>query len=349
VNDRFVRSASVLAGLVAIGAAIAAVVPIPLPLTDPPLSAAISNKVTDFGNDHPEFAPLRDGRKDATGIKFPHDKHLNNPGGVNAKDWKGQDRALNCLDCHESDDQGRYFKPVAFADHCAVCHSSNLGQIEVAEGVVKAAQTPHGDERAIAAVVDAQVHQWIALNAAKPAAAPGAVPAEEAKPASGGGRRGGRGGGDAAPKKAALPELKSEGDLSAFLVEQRDKQFKDLAKGTKCGYCHTVDKPDTKGSPFVVKNPVIPDRWLTRSVFSHQAHGMVSCTSCHNAEKSSTSADINLPNVASCRECHAPMSESAHGLGERGAGDSCVMCHVYHPKNAAPVQGKLSPKDLMRK
>lgn len=356
MNIRVPRFIAALAGVACIGAAVASVVPKApmLPLTEPALPASISNKVTSFASDHPEFAVLRDGRKDATGIKFPHDKHLNNPSGVNAKDWKGQDRALNCVDCHQPDDHGLYFKPVTFVNHCAVCHSSNLGQVEVAEGVVKAQPTPHGDEGEIGAVVRSQVNEWVALNAAKPApaAAPaGAAPAaEEPKPASGGGRRGGRGGGgESAPKKAALPELKSADDLAAFMTEQSDKVFKDLAKGTKCGYCHTVEKAETKGSPFVVKNPHIPDRWLTRSVFSHSAHGMVQCTACHSAEKSASSSDINLPDIKSCRDCHSPASAGEAALGSTGAGDSCVMCHVYHTKGGEPKQGKLLPKDLMRK
>ncbi len=346
------RALGIAGGTVCIGAAIASVTPRMLPPTEPPISVEIANKVTSFASDHPEFAVLRDGRKDATGIKFPHDKHLNNPAGVNAKEWKGQDRALNCVDCHEPDESGMYFKPVAYENHCAVCHSSNLGQIEVAEGVVKSQPTPHGDEAEIAAVVRGQIHEWLAVTSAKPAETPAAAPAEEAKPASGGsggGRRRGGAGGESAPKKSSLQTPKSADELAATIIEQSDKVFKDLARNTKCGYCHTVEKAETKGSPFVVKNPHIPDRWMTRSVFSHEAHGMVSCQSCHAVEKSASAADINLPDIKSCRECHSPMSAGEAALGSHGAGDSCVMCHVYHPKGETLKQGKLRPQDLMRK
>lgn len=347
MNGRSSRTLAVTAAMLAISAAVASVAPRPtaLPLTEPPLNPATANKVTSFAKDHPEFAPLRDGRKDSTGIIFPHSKHLNRPDAVNAKDWKGQDRALNCLDCHQPEPDARYMKPVTFAEHCLACHASNLGTIEVAEGVIKPAVTPHGDEAAIAAAIDAQFYQWAALSAAKPAGA--AAPAEEPKPAAS--PRQGRGRGDAAPKKADFPEIKSPEALTALLIETRDKQFKDLAKGTKCGYCHTVDKPDAKGSPFSVKNPVIPDQWLVRSVFHHGAHAMVACTVCHAAESSASSADINLPNIASCRECHSPNAAGTQALAPTGAGDSCVECHVYHPKNNAPVPGTLLPKDLMRR
>lgn len=349
MNARTSRTLAVTAAMLAISAAVASVAPRPvaLPLTEPPLNAATANKVTSFAHDHPEFSPLRDSRKDATGIIFPHSKHLNRPDAVNAKDWKGEDRALNCLDCHQPEADGRYMKPVTFAEHCLVCHASNLGTIEVAEGVIKPVVTPHGDEAAIAAAIDAQFYQWAALSAAKPTQA--GAPAEEPKPAATS-RRGRGGGGDAPAKKAEFPDnIKSPEALTALLIESRDKQFKDLTKGTKCGYCHTVDKPDAKGSPFVVKNPVIPDQWLVRSVFSHGAHAMVACTACHAAESSASSADINLPSIASCRECHAPTAAGTQALGTTGAGDSCVECHIYHPKNIAPIPGTLLPKDLMRR
>jgi hypothetical protein len=248
---------------------------------------------------------------------------------------------MQCVDCHVPDGDGRYMMAVTFEQHCVACHS--LGQIEVAEGVVKPTPTPHGDEAEIAAVVNAQLYEFVAISTAKA----GTAPAEETKPAAGANRRG-RGSADA-PKKTDLEIPKSSEKLDEMLVEQRDKLFKDLAKNTKCGYCHTVEKAEAKGSPFVVKNPHVPDRWFTRSVFSHAAHGMVSCQSCHAVEKSASASDINLPDIKSCRECHSPMSVGEAALGSNGAGDSCVMCHVYHPKGGTMKQGKLKPADLMRK
>lgn len=337
------RSAAVLAGMMVIGVAVAAVAPtpLPLPLTEPPIDPRVANKVTSFASDHPEFAVLRDGRKDATGITFPHQKHLAGTDSMRGdmKKWKGTDRSMECLDCHRPDPDGRSMLPVTFEQHCVACHS--LGEIEVAQGVVEPTPTPHGDETAIAAVVDAQTLRWIATNAVSPPA-----PAEEARPA-----RGGRRGGGDAPKRAELPkDLNTPDKLAAFLVDQRDKVFKSLARGTDCGYCHTVEKAEEKGSPFVVKNPVIPDQWMVRSVFSHAAHAMLSCQSCHPAETSASSSDVLMPGIDSCRACHSPAggAEGARISSAQGAGDSCVMCHVYHPKNSPPVQGKLKPSDLLR-
>lgn len=332
MSNRSARFAGVLAAGVAISSGVLAIVP--LPATVPPLARSASSRITSFATDHPEFGPLRDGRKDATEIKFPHSKHLDK----SVKDWKGVDRSLQCTDCHLPDSDRAFMLPVTFEAHCQACHA--IGQIEVAEGVVKPVPTPHGNESEISAVVDAQVHQWMASELAKPQPTTDATkPADEPKPGSA--RRGRGGGGGEAPKKAALPKFNSPEGVAGFFVEQRDRVFKDLAKNTKCGYCHNIEKPEAKGSPFKVGNPRIPDQWLTKSVFSHRAHEMVSCQSCHAVEASATSADINLPGIKSCRECHSPSSST------NGAGDSCVLCHVYHQKSALPANGRLQPGDLL--
>ena len=54
------------------------------------------------------------------------------------------------------------------------------------------------------------------------------------------------------------------------------------------------------------------------------AHRTEECSRCHRPEKSKSSGDVLLPNLASCRECH----------GDPGArdriGTACVDCHGLH-------------------
>lgn len=331
--------AALALGLGLIGAAAVAVTP--LPPTTPALSAASVNSVTSFASNHPEFGPLRDGRKDATGIKFPHDKHLNRKDAVNAKEWKGVDRALECLDCHEPESDGLLMKPVTFENHCAACHASQLGKIDIAEGVLPEVVPPHAETKVIAAAIDAQAKAWIAAASARPApAAPaaggdGAKPEEPKAPS-----RGRRTQAAAEPKKATLPTIDSPEKLTAFLASQREGVFKDLVKGTRCNYCHEVEKPASLADGFGVVNPHVPDRWMPKSVFSHEAHTMIDCRACHSAEKSGSASDINLPGIESCRECHSPEGGSVH---------SCVSCHVYHQPRATPAAGNLKPGDLLAK
>ena len=48
------------------------------------------------------------------------------------------------------------------------------------------------------------------------------------------------------------------------------------------------------------------------------------CENCHAAQTSKESADLLIPGIANCRECHA---------GERAkdkVASGCVACHGYH-------------------
>jgi hypothetical protein len=51
----------------------------------------------------------------------------------------------------------------------------------------------------------------------------------------------------------------------------------------------------------------------------------MTCASCHQAETSKAATDLLLPDIASCRMCHA---------GEQGSHDKlasgCIACHGYH-------------------
>jgi len=65
----------------------------------------------------------------------------------------------------------------------------------------------------------------------------------------------------------------------------------------------------------------ITTRWLTRATFDHSPHRMVRCGDCHAAERSQLTADVLMPNLATCATCHAP---------SRGAEARCFECHAYH-------------------
>src|SRR3546814_9213246 len=48
----------------------------------------------------------------------------------------------------------------------------------------------------------------------------------------------------------------------------------------------------------------LPDRYFVHGGFNHAAHAQEKCSSCHKAETSKASADLLLPALATCRECH---------------------------------------------
>lgn len=85
---------------------------------------------------------------------------------------------------------------------------------------------------------------------------------------------------------------------------------------TPCAKCH------------VIASGRIGRVWAARSVlthasFVHRPHLLqIGCARCHgSAEKSKLSSDLNLPGIASCRECHRA----------RVARSDCATCHSYHP------------------
>lgn len=206
---------------------------------------------------------------------------------------------------------------------------------------------------------------------AKPAEAPAAQPEE---PSSGSSRRGrgGSGGGGADPRRPA--DAGPTAKLKAY--ESKDKLVEDMKewrtailgslKDTNCAMCHTDVKAGASETPdlFVVAGGPIPDRWFARARFDHGAHAMVSCISCHHdaiatAKRfpgilaSEKTGDINIPGLASCRECHAPAGASVKRpdgsvMHASGAPHDCVLCHAYHEKPPQAVMGRRSIEQVRK-
>jgi hypothetical protein len=103
-----------------------------------------------------------------------------------------------------------------------------------------------------------------------------------------------------------------------FKVDADEKQL----WGTTCAQCHNMGAPDASGLPTVppAKETV---RWFTKASFDHTAHQGLTCASCHPAATTSTSsANLMLPGIEVCRNCHNSERNSAP--------DSCATCHRYH-------------------
>jgi hypothetical protein len=94
-----------------------------------------------------------------------------------------------------------------------------------------------------------------------------------------------------------------------------------------CGQCHM---PAGGPGSLEVMPATQPARYMIHGWFDHEDHKQEQCTSCHAADKSSSSADLLLPGVAQCRTCH--QGESARTAE---VPSSCAMCHSYHPREGA--------------
>ncbi len=120
-------------------------------------------RVSDFERDHPEFRPTvtvakgdervaarvpqSQGMRDASGLVFPHDVHLQTSG------VRGPDgiETLDCEGCHARSRGEASFKPVRFAAHCQRCH-----QLDVDAGGTPV-RLPHGDNELARAALLAHV------------------------------------------------------------------------------------------------------------------------------------------------------------------------------------------------
>ena len=128
-----------------------------------------------------------------------------------------------------------------------------------------------------------------------------------------------------------------------------------LMPGGVCGDCHI---PTTSGGQPDVMPVRDQDRYFTGGYFTHTDHLEEDCTSCHAADTSNASADLLMPGIAVCRDCHvgddalgvqaalawpygkargvkAPLTPVSSVAGDRSADEvpsSCAMCHSYHPR-----------------
>jgi len=287
-----------------------------------------ASRVTDFGTDHPEFAldvaglaggadggerrlPLTDPtarRSDPATLKLNHQLHLK-PGLLGPEGRV----TLVCTDCHEAPGPagatngasaagGGHLRPVEFERHCQRCHE--LG-FDVAGRARERA--PHAEPSQVRGYLLAVFLQDPELDA---------LTLEERRRwiienPTGSRRR--------QPSPALIAQVNQ---AERFLYQ------------TRCSVCHAVDLTT---SPPTVAPPGVPTDWLPDARFPHERHGEslgLECTYCHEgAETSTATADVLLPGIEICRECHGQGEASAlteSGDESRRVPSACVDCHSYH-------------------
>ncbi len=255
---------------------------------------AFASNITDLSR-HPQFAvtaagasaPIRLDAKprptDTAQVCLNHKKHADSA----------------CTDCHQPDARGAYMAPISYAKHCAECHKLVFDKDDTV--------TPHDTPEI--------VHAFLRT------------------------------------RYAELPES----SRGKGLREIETVVFFKNEQGAACSLCHnltvreksepaarcadvnaspreaaaSIDRlrsalRDDRGEKLPVVAPThIPARWLPHSRFNHRAHRELTCTECHKAADSTKTADVLLPAVATCRECHRDTG---------GARTTCVECHLYHDK-----------------
>lgn len=260
----------------------------------------------DFGKAHPQFRPVfyasfgaakpvrasLDGKPvEKSGLKFPHDVHMDAKGGAArmAVSLPQYGQPLECKDCHSLDADRIGFKEVKMEDSCESCHSLVSGR--TASGFSK---LRHGDLKDLAE------------DLSRISSGPRATPASSRS------RPGQFGRGGAYAADFGRPVRAYIGLSNA------------LSPGGICTECHI---PSRKAGQADLVPVNLPDRFLSSGFFSHEAHKKEECTDCHAADTSKAASDLLIPDLKSCRDCHLGATAVKT---KKIVPSSCAMCHSYH-------------------
>jgi hypothetical protein len=304
--------------------------------------ARFSSMIDGFNSDHPQFAAARPGSKDPSAIKLDHAVHMKRdllgPGGP---------VQLDCSDCHRTAADNRpwrfgspklevpaatrgsqpssatlmplasqgpvqqpeqeidprivesardYMGKIAYAQQCISCHPLAFDK-RFAESA------PHDTPQIVHAFVLAKFQQYIAAHPA------------ELREVTG--------------QAQYLPEKNIPASVrvltQAEWVSEQVAESEKLLWNKTCKQCHTLNFSPGAPLPTVVPSNIIA-RWFPHAVFGHGQHRMLACASCHaGALTSQETADILLPGIRTCQQCHHP--------GAQAAESRCFECHTYHDWN----------------
>lgn len=261
----------------------------------------------DFGKEHPQFRPAyfasfgaakpvraAPGTRpvERSGLKFPHDVHMDANGGAArmAVSLPNYGNPLECKDCHSLTADKIGFKEVKMEDACESCHSLVSGR--TASGFSK---LRHGDIKDLA--------EDLARISTGPR--PALAPAR---------RRPGQFGASGAYAADFGRPVRAYIGLSNA-----------LSPGGVCTECHLPARGLTGQADLIPVN--LPDRFLTTGYFNHEAHKKQECTDCHAADTSKAASDLLIPDLKSCRDCHLGATAVKT---KKIVPSSCAMCHSYH-------------------
>lgn len=274
---------------------------------------------SDFAKAHPEFKPtlwVGPGKNDVTRVaqtdkvdlvershlRFPHEDHLKQ----SIRAPKGR-VILECRSCHVPDTSGRSFEPIVMKKHCIECHTLEF------EPAVTSRQVPHGSIDEVMLTMQEFYANIILSNVAIDTVDTGAI------------RRGVPG-----PAGNAVSEEKRQRALAQARAKA-GKVAQDLFEARVCIVCHEVVKTmgprgEQDGIAWNVTPVRIADAWLPKSRFDHGKHRTYKCDDCHDkVAKSKNSSDVAIPDIESCRVCHAGNAPAANKVVS-----PCIACHGFH-------------------
>lgn len=283
--------------------------------------------VGDFGAEHPEFrltmrsgpAPDAVARRERTpelrednGLTFPHAVHLS-PKGIKHPDGPiatGGRVVLECSNCHHPDSARRGFEPVRMDRDCRACHRLGV-DVQYPQR-----QVPHAAPlTVVTATRDLYASLALEQSPSQVVTVNSLLQGPQQRPA-----------GVSTTGAARWVSERTQTALTTLF---------DDPKGA-CRTCHTISRitgPEATASqaPWKVR-PILSTRaWLPHARFSHAQHANASCTSCHAAATSRASADILIPDITRCRQCHTGTAVRTRDLLRQDkVASACNQCHDFH-------------------
>lgn len=210
---------------------------------------------------------------------------------------------LECSSCHKPDERGQ-MQPANFKEHCESCH-----RLEFHRRVDKT--LPHDKPEVALAFARAALTEYIAQH-------PGDVNIVEP-----------------AIDPRILSERRGPAGTASEWIRRAMEDTETLMWRKTCVECHTP------AANHEIPKAQLTAHWFAGAIFTHKPHQAVACTECHSkALESKATADVLLPSITTCQQCHRSQNPSAAA--------NCTECHVYHDwSEAKPVDGR-KIGDLLR-
>jgi len=259
-------------------------------------------KITDFSSDHPEFAiavagverRVRLNEKAARRSDLAKIK-LNHE--VHLKPGlKGPQGnvQLTCASCHRPALDNLLMAPVTYQAHCKDCHELGF------DDQYPNRQVPHGSTEIVRAFLLRVYAEFTDEMLRYPEVARG------------------------------FPLSASTEKLDPSII-RKVRQAESHLYGITCKECHELDLK--QGALPEVEKPAIPVIWYGHARFSHKAHRIVECESCHKGVRQSRETkDVLLPGIERCRDCHRHEGLAFSSQKSRAL-TNCATCHTYHDRS----------------
>jgi len=201
------------------------------------------------------------------------------------------DTVMQCQDCHKLEESGKHFVPMTMETSC---QQSGCHALDFTDPVTGLA--PHGSERAVMNSLRAFYGKWLSASADNRASC----------------------------KSLSLQDCANE-------LARRNAAATLFRKDLECGECHEITATSDQEVPWRVTPVRINRDWQPGATFVHAKHDTMKCTDCHDKTGSKVSADVAMPTIGKCRECHAG-NHPAQGRVASG----CDSCHQFHRSAAIP-------------